>query len=144
MMNGGGCSGILADAQPLMNDSLQQKYSRQVLFAGIGAPGQERLLASSAVIVGCGAIGAAAANLLVRAGVGRLRIIDRDFVEPSNLQRQTLFDEAGARDALPKAMAAERKLRSINSSVSIEGRVPSLGPHNIDELLSGFGLILDG
>ena len=89
-----------------MNDSLHQKYSRQVLFAGLGEQGQERMLASSAVIVGCGAIGAATANLLVRAGVGRLRVVDRDFVEPSNLQRQTLFDEADAREALPKAVAA--------------------------------------
>ena len=104
-----------------MNDSLQEKYSRQMLFAGIGEEGQTRLLASRAVIVGCGAIGAAAANLLVRAGVGRVRIIDRDFVEPSNLQRQTLFDEADAREALPKAVAAERKLRSINASVVVEG-----------------------
>ena len=90
------------EANFAVNDSLRQKYSRQILFAGIGQPGQERLLASSLVIVGCGAIGAAAANLVVRAGVGRIRIIDRDFVEPSNLQRQTLFDEADARDALPK------------------------------------------
>jgi molybdopterin/thiamine biosynthesis adenylyltransferase len=144
MMNGGGASGIFADAQPLMNDSLQQKYSRQVLFAGIGAPGQERLLASSAVIVGCGAIGAAAANLLVRAGVGRLRVVDRDFVEPSNLQRQTLFDEADAREALPKAVAAERKLRSVNSGVAVEGVVADLNPGNAAELLAGFQVILDG
>src|ERR1700680_3039903 len=123
MMNGGGSSCIFADAEPLMNDSLQQISPRQVLFAGIGAPGQQRLLASSAVIVGCGAIGAAAANLLVRAGVGRLRVVDRDFVEPSNLQRQTLFDEADAREALPKAVAAERKLRSVNSGVAVEGVV---------------------
>ena len=127
-----------------MDDTLKEKYSRQILFAGIGALGQQRLLASSAVIVGCGAIGAAAANLLVRAGVGRLRIIDRDFVEPSNLQRQTLFDESDARDALPKAVAAERKLRSINSTVHVEGRVADLSPNNVVELLSGFDLILDG
>src|ERR1700676_1951674 len=144
MMNGGGCSCVFADAEPLMNDSLQQKYSRQVLFAGIGAPGQERLLASSAVIVGCGAIGAAAANLLVRAGVGRLRVVDRDFVEPSNLQRQTLFDEADAREALPKAVAAERHLRAINGDVEIEGIVADLTSRNAAELLSGFDLILDG
>jgi molybdopterin/thiamine biosynthesis adenylyltransferase len=134
----------LAGISRSVDDTLQEKYSRQILFAGIGALGQQRLLASSAIIVGCGAIGAAAANLLVRAGVGRLRIIDRDFVELSNLQRQSLFDESDARDALPKAIAAERKLRSINSSVSIEGRVADLSPHNIDELLSGFDLILDG
>jgi molybdopterin/thiamine biosynthesis adenylyltransferase len=115
-----------------------------MLFAGIGEEGQKRLCASSAVIVGCGAIGAATANLLARAGVGRLRIIDRDFVEPSNLQRQVLFDEADARDALPKAIAAERKLRAVNSSVTIEGRVADLGPQSADELLGGEDLILDG
>ena len=127
-----------------MDDALQEKYSRQILFAGIGRQGQERLLGSGAVIVGCGAIGAAAANQLVRAGVGRLRIIDRDFVEPSNLQRQILFDETDARDALPKSVAAERKLRSINSAVAVEGVVADLRPQNIEELLKGFDLVLDG
>ncbi len=115
-----------------------------MLFSGIGEDGQARLLTSRAVIVGCGAIGAAAANLLVRAGVGRVRIIDRDFVEPSNLQRQTLFDEADAREALPKAVAAERKLRSINSAITVEGVVADLNPRNAPELLAGFDLILDG
>lgn len=121
-----------------------EKYSRQILFTGIGREGQERLLASSAVIVGCGAIGAAAANLLVRAGVGRVRILDRDFVETSNLQRQILFDEADARDALPKAVAAERKLRALNSDIQIEGVVADLNPLNVREHLSGFPVILDG
>src|SRR5262249_30128233 len=93
--------------QTVVDDSLQEKYSRQMLFAGIGREGQQRLLPSRAALVGCGAIGAAAANLLVRAGLGYLRIIDRDFVEPSNLQRQTLFDESDALNALPKAVAAE-------------------------------------
>jgi len=115
-----------------------------MLFADIGEEGQERLLASSAVIVGCGAIGAASANLLVRAGVGRIRIIDRDFVEPSNLQRQTLFDEEDAQAALPKAVAAERKLRSINSAVAVEGIVADLSPRNAAQLLAGFDIILDG
>jgi molybdopterin-synthase adenylyltransferase len=127
-----------------VNDSLYEKYSRQILFAGIGERGQQRLLASSTVIVGCGAIGAAAANLLTRAGVGKLRIIDRDFVEPSNLQRQTLFDEADALASLPKAIAAERKLRSINSGISVEGIVADLSPQNVAELLAPFDLILDG
>ena len=122
----------------------QEKYSRQTLFAPIGLAGQQRLLASSAVIVGCGAIGAAASALLVRAGLGRLRVLDRDFVEPSNLQRQMLFDEADAREALPKAVAAERKLRAMNSSVSVEGIVADLAPQNTQDLLSGFDLILDG
>jgi molybdopterin-synthase adenylyltransferase len=127
-----------------VENSLQEKYSRQMLFAGIGPQGQERLLASRAVIIGCGAIGAAAANLLVRAGVGNLRIIDRDFVEPSNLQRQTLFDESDAQKALPKAVAAEQKLRSINSGVAVEGIVADLSPHNVHELLGPFDLLVDG
>ena len=127
-----------------MNPSLHEKYSRQILFSGIGEPGQQRLLASSAVIVGCGAIGAAAANLLTRAGVGKIRIVDRDFVEPSNLQRQMLFDEADALAALPKAIAAERKLRSISSSVSVEGVVADLSPRNVADLLVPFDIILDG
>lgn len=144
---------IIADAGPfagpagaakVVDDFLQEKYSRQVLFEGLGLHGQQRLLASSAVIVGCGAIGAASASLLVRAGIGRLRILDRDFVEPSNLQRQTLFDENDARDALPKAVAAERKLKSINSTVSVEGVVADLNPQNAAELLRGFDVILDG
>jgi molybdopterin/thiamine biosynthesis adenylyltransferase len=124
--------------------SLKEKYSRQILFAGIGPEGQERLHASRAAIIGCGAIGAAAANLLVRAGVGHLRIIDRDFVEPSNLQRQTLFDESDAQHAFPKAVAAERKLRSINSSIAVEGVVADLTPVNAQEFLSGVDLLLDG
>ena len=115
-----------------------------MLFAGIGREGQQRLLASRVAIVGCGAIGAAAANLLVRAGVGYLRIIDRDFVEPSNLQRQTLFDESDALNVLPKAVAAERKLRSINSSISVEGVVADLRPRNAEELLDRVDLLLDG
>ena len=127
-----------------MNALLLEKYSRQILFAGIGPQGQENLLASSAVVVGCGAIGAAAASLLVRAGVGRLRIIDRDFVEPSNLQRQILFDEADAREALPKAVAAQRHLKAINSSVCVDAQVADLTPENVLELLGGFDLILDG
>ena len=115
-----------------------------MLFAGIGTAGQRRLLESRAAIVGCGAIGAATANLLVRAGVGSVKIIDRDFVEPSNLQRQMLFDETDARNALPKAVAAEQKLRSINSGVEVKGVVADLGPQNAAELLSGCDLILDG
>src|SRR5690348_86424 len=115
-----------------------------MLFAGIGPAGQRRLLESRAAIVGCGAIGAATANLLVRAGVGSVKIIDRDFVEPSNLQRQMLFDETDARTALPKAVAAEQKLRSINSGVEVKGVVADLGPQNAEELLSGCDLILDG
>jgi molybdopterin-synthase adenylyltransferase len=127
-----------------VTDRLQEKYSRQMLFAGIGPEGQRRLLAARVAIVGCGAIGAATANLLVRAGVGSVKIIDRDFVEPSNLQRQALFDESDARDALPKAVAAERKLLSINSGVSVKGVVADLSSQNAEELLSGCDLLLDG
>lgn len=127
-----------------MDLKLYSKYSRQILFAPIGEAGQQRLLASRAVLVGCGALGTSLANLLVRAGLGSLRIVDRDFVEPSNLQRQTLFDEADAREALPKAIAAERKLRAINADVKVEGVIADLGPSNAEELLAGFALILDG
>src|SRR5580704_11798772 len=127
-----------------MNRDERDRYSRQILFAEIGEQGQEKILASSAVLVGCGALGTVLANLLVRAGVGRLRIIDRDFVEPSNLQRQTLFEESDARDALPKAVAAERRLRAVNSGVHLEGIVADLTPQNSAELLGGFQLILDG
>lgn len=132
------------EVNPELSDSFQEKYSRQVLFAPIGAEGQRRLLGASAVIVGCGAIGAAASNQLVRAGVGRIRIIDRDFVESSNLQRQVLFDEQDAREALPKAIAAERKLRAINSGVHVAGVVADLDSGNAEELLAGFDVILDG
>jgi adenylyltransferase/sulfurtransferase len=127
-----------------MDPNSYERYSRQILFAEIGEAGQQRLLESSAAIVGCGALGTALANLLVRAGVGKLRIVDRDFVEPSNLQRQTLFEEADARESLPKAVAAERRLRAINSGVAVEGIVADVGPKNAEELLRGFGLILDG
>jgi adenylyltransferase/sulfurtransferase len=115
-----------------------------MLFSGMGEEGQRRLLEASAVAVGCGAIGASTAQLLARAGVGRLRVIDRDFVEPSNLQRQALFDERDAREALPKAVAAERKLQSLNSEIKIEGVVADVTPRNVEELLGGFDLIVDG
>jgi molybdopterin/thiamine biosynthesis adenylyltransferase len=127
-----------------MNREESEKYSRQILFSGIGEAGQERLLKASAVVVGCGALGTVAANLLVRAGVGRLRIVDRDFVEATNLQRQTLFEEADAIEALPKAVAAERRLRAINSGVRVEGIVADLMAKNAREMLSGFDAILDG
>lgn len=110
----------------------------------MGEDGQRRLAASSAVIVGCGAIGASAAQLLARAGVARLRVIDRDFVEPSNLQRQALFDEDDAREVLPKAVAAQRKLGLLNSEIKIDGIVSDLTPQNVEQLLHGFDLILDG
>jgi molybdopterin/thiamine biosynthesis adenylyltransferase len=123
---------------------IPSRYSRQVLFEGIGQEGQARLMASRVALVGCGALGAFQASLLVRAGVGILRIIDRDFVEESNLQRQILFDEADVRDVLPKAAAAEKKLRAVNALVKVEGVVEDLNGANIAGLLEGFDLIADG
>jgi len=113
----------------------QGRYSRQVLFAGIGDIGQRRLARSHVAIVGCGAMGAASASLLARAGVGTLTLIDRDFVEPSNLQRQVLFDEADALESLPKAAAARRHIARFNSSVSVHAHIADLVPGNIAELL---------
>lgn len=127
-----------------MDQSTRERYSRQILFAEIGEEGQEQLRRAAVAVIGCGALGTAVANLLVRAGIGKLRIIDRDFVEPSNLQRQTLFEESDAREALPKAVCAERRLKAINSDVQVEGIVADLTSRNHDELLTGFGLLLDG
>src|SRR6185369_5500310 len=127
-----------------MGLELKERYSRQVLFAGIGEHGQQRLGRAHATIVGCGATGSALASLLARAGVGTLRIVDRDFVEPSNLQRQTLFDESDASESLPKPIAAAKKIAAFNSDSVIEPEVSALVPENIDRLLSGTRLILDG
>jgi len=123
---------------------LAERYSRQVLFAGIGAEGQRKLAAACVAIVGCGATGSALASLLARAGVGTLRIIDRDYVEPSNLQRQSLFDEADAAESLPKAIAAARKIAAFNSHIVAEPHVADATPENIEGLLQGAQLILDG
>lgn len=128
----------------MMKPELQERYSRQILFTGIGEPGQQRLLASRVVIVGCGATGSAIASLLARAGVGALRIIDRDYVEPSNLQRQSLFDENDAAESAPKAIAAARKIAAFNSAVAVEPHVDDLRPENIEELLADVHLIMDG
>jgi molybdopterin-synthase adenylyltransferase len=127
-----------------MKPGLEERYSRQILFPGIGADGQRRLLESRVAIVGCGATGSALASLLARAGVGSLRIIDRDYVEPSNLQRQMLFDEADAADSVPKAIAACRKIAQFNSQIVAESRVGDLTPETAEQLLSGVQLILDG
>jgi len=121
----------------------RERYSRQILFAGIGEPGQRSLAAAHVAIVGCGATGAASASLLARAGVGTLTLIDRDFVELSNLQRQVLFDESDARDTLPKAEAARRKIALFNSSASVIPRIADLVPANIDELLAASDIVLD-
>lgn len=124
--------------------SLEERYSRQVLFYGIGADGQEKLAASRIAIVGCGATGSAIASLLARSGVGTVRIIDRDYVEPSNLQRQSLFDEEDAAESLPKAIAAARKIAAFNSQIIVEPQVADLTPSNVESLLAAADLVLDG
>ena len=123
---------------------LETRYSRQILFGGIGEEGQRKLTSARVAVVGCGATGSALAGLLARAGVGTLRIIDRDYVEPSNLQRQSLFDEADAADSLPKAIAAARKIAAFNSHVLVEPKVEDVVPSNVTALLQGIDLILDG
>ncbi|MGH9524186.1 MAG: ThiF family adenylyltransferase [Terriglobales bacterium] len=124
--------------------SLNERYSRQILFKEIGVEGQARLSRARVVIVGCGATGSALASLLARAGVGTIRIVDRDYVEPSNLQRQSLFDEDDARESVPKAIAAARQIARFNSEIVIEPQVADLIPQNVDSLLGAAGLILDG
>ena len=124
--------------------SREERYSRQILFQGIGAEGQKKLAGGRVAIVGCGATGSALASLLARAGVGMLRIIDRDYVEESNLQRQTLFEEGDAAESLPKAIAAARRIAAFNSEVVIDPKVEDLVPANIHALLEGIDVILDG
>src|SRR4051812_25470617 len=125
------------------NDPLD-RYSRQVRFPGMGEEGQRKLMASRVTLCGCGALGTVLANHLVRAGVGFVRVVDRDFIETHNLQRQILFDEDDVADNLPKAEAAARKLRKINSTVTIEPIVTDIDHTNIEALVSDVDLILDG
>lgn len=127
-----------------MNPIDRERYSRQILFPGIGESGQESLLHGHAVIAGCGALGSFHAAALARAGVGRLTIIDRDYVEPSNLHRQWLFEESDAAESMPKAAAAERRIARMNSSISVRGVITDLTASNVDELLSDANVILDG
>lgn len=127
-----------------MRSSDLERYSRQILFAGIGAEGQERLLAARVAIVGCGALGSFQAGALARAGVGKLVVVDRDYVELSNLQRQWLFEEEDAERGLPKAAAAQRRIAAINSSIEVDAVVADLTPENAAEILGGSDLILDG
>ena len=122
----------------------ESRYSRQSRFAPVGEAGQERIRRATVAIVGCGALGTVAAELMTRAGVGRLRIIDRDFVELSNLQRQFLFEESDAAEGLPKAVAAVRRLARLNSEVNLEPVVADLVPANAEELLEEIDLVLDG
>ena len=131
-------------AFPASTSPAWERYSRQILFPGVGADGQRRLLASHAAIVGVGATGAAMAGLLARAGVGKITLIDRDVVEASNLQRQALYTEADARDGLPKADAARQHLLEQNSEIDVTAYVADLTPANAAELLGDAGLLLDG
>jgi len=120
------------------------RYHKQILFTGVGREGQQRLADSHVLLVGCGALGCVLADALVRAGVGRVRIVDRDFVELSNLQRQILFDEQDVADHLPKVIAAERRLRRVNSEIEIEAIVADVDWSNIGQFADGVSLILDG
>jgi adenylyltransferase/sulfurtransferase len=120
------------------------RYSRQTLLSEIGEQGQRKLLSSKVALVGCGALGTVIANALTRAGVGHIKIIDRDYIELSNLQRQTLFDETDVEQGLPKAVAAVKKLRKINSETHLEPLVTDLNPFNIERIFSGVDLVVDG
>ena len=122
----------------------ESRYSRQIRFAPVGETGQQKIRAAQVAIVGLGALGSVQAELLARAGVGTVRLIDRDFVERSNLQRQFLYDESDAAEALPKAVAAARRLAKINSEIALEPMVADLTPASIEDLFEGIDLILDG
>lgn len=130
--------------QPPTVNQARNRYSRQIIFPGIGNEGQDKLCNSSVVIIGCGALGCNIANLLVRAGVGKVSIVDRDFIEYHNLQRQALFDEEDIKLQLPKAIAAQKHLEKINSLVEIEGIVADVNFSNIEKFCSGKDLIMDG
>src|SRR5262249_35248102 len=121
-----------------------ERYARQTLFAGIGREGQERISNGHVLIVGCGALGTVLANNLVRAGLGHGRIADRDCVEGNSLQRQVLFDEDDVLRGLPKAVAAAAELRRINSLVELDARVSDVTAENVEELIAGMDVVLDG
>ncbi|HKZ01265.1 MAG TPA: ThiF family adenylyltransferase, partial [Pyrinomonadaceae bacterium] len=121
-----------------------ERYSRQILFAPIGQEGQQAIKRSRALIVGCGALGSAQVEALARAGVGNLRIVDRDFVESSNLQRQTMFNERDAAERVPKAIAAANHIREINAEIQTEAEVLDVNQSNIERLIAGCDVVLDG
>lgn len=125
-------------------DHLDDRYSRQARFRGIGREGQERLLAGRALVVGCGALGSASIDLLTRSGVGHITVVDRDVVELSNLQRQLLFDEADAAAGTPKAVAAAEAARRINSEIVVEPVVADVTADNVEALVAGADVVLDG
>lgn len=123
---------------------MNTRYSRQILFNQIGKTGQAKLLSSHVLLIGCGALGAAHAETLARAGVGKLRIVDRDFVEFTNLQRQTLYRESDAKERLPKAIAAKNRIAEINSEIKVEAIVADVNQNNIEDLIKDCDLVLDG
>jgi len=123
---------------------VNERYSRQILFSGIGKEGQGRLTESRALIIGCGALGSAHAESLARAGVGRLRIADRDFVESSNLQRQTMFTESDAEERTPKAIAAANHIRQINRDIEVEPEIADVNNSNVEQLIKDCDVVLDG
>ncbi len=120
------------------------RYDRHILFPGIGEAGQEKLGRSSVVIVGCGGLGSTAATALARAGIGRLRVIDRDLIEYHNLHRQVLYDEEDVKRRTPKAVAAERRLKAANSAIEVEGIVADVNNRNVEKLVEGADVIVDG
>jgi molybdopterin-synthase adenylyltransferase len=120
------------------------RYSRQILFSGIGAEGQAKLLQSRVLLIGCGALGSVMAEILVRAGIGRLTIVDRDYIDETNLQRQSLYTEADCLAGLPKAAAAARHLSEINSRVELTAKILDVNASTIEDLVAGHDLILDG
>src|SRR3954468_3269092 len=125
-------------------DLQSSRYARQMRYAPLGVDGQRRLLASKALVVGCGALGSVIINTLARAGVGNLRIVDRDFLELNNLQRQVLYDEEDVAAGLPKAIAAYERLKKINSTITVEPVVGDVDHTNIERLAAGVGCIIDG
>jgi molybdopterin/thiamine biosynthesis adenylyltransferase len=134
----------MTDNRTKLERRLRDRYSRQTMLPSIGEAGQVKLVKGRAVVIGCGALGCNIAALLVRAGVGHVRVVDRDFIEYHNLQRQVLFNEEDVKAGLPKAVAAERHLKKINSNVEIEGIVADVNYTNIEGFCSGNDVILDG
>jgi molybdopterin-synthase adenylyltransferase len=127
-----------------LKSEINERYSRQILFNGIGLEGQQRLIESRALIIGCGALGSAQAEALARAGVGRLRLADRDFVEASNLQRQTMFTEQDAAERMPKAIAAANHIKEFNSEIATEPEIVDVNHSNIERLIEDCDVVLDG